>query len=147
MLSFKGYIHRWYANAVQMAPYLAETVNPLLESSAKLATQQCTGGAYERQCGFDWSTGAYAANPGTGAGQEMNVLAAAISLLATPDNGAVTAKTGGTSQGNPNAGQNPNSYKLTNTPVTAAGKVGAGFITVVLIVLGLGIFGWITVDG
>ncbi|CEJ90057.1 hypothetical protein VHEMI05865 [[Torrubiella] hemipterigena] len=145
MLSFKGYIHRWYANAVQMAPYLAETINPLLESSAKLATQQCTGGTYARQCGFDWSAGAYAANPGTGAGQEMSVLAAAISLLATPDNGAITAKTGGTSQGDPNAGQNPNSYKASN--VTTAGKVGAGFITAVLIVLGLGIFGWMTVDG
>lgn len=146
MLSFKGYIHRWYANVAQLAPYMAEQITPLLQSSAKLAAQQCTGGAYGRQCGFDWSTGVYAANPGTGAGQEMNVLAAAISLLSTPENGAITANTGGISQGNPNAGQDPNGYNQPLTPITTADKVGAGFVTVILIVLGVGIFGWMSVD-
>lgn len=129
-----------------MAPYIEEQITPLLLSSAKLAAQQCTGGAYGRQCGFDWSTGVYASNPGTGAGQEMNVLAAAISLLSTPENGAITAKTGGISQGDPNAGQNPNSYNQPQTPITTADKVGAGIITVLLLVIGVGTFVWMSMD-
>lgn len=146
MLSFKGYLHRWYANVAQMAPYMAEQITPLLQSSAKLAVQQCTGGDFGRQCGFDWASGAYAANPGTGAGQQMNVVAAAISLLATPDNGAVTAKNGGISEGDPNAGQNPNSYNKAQVPITTAGKAGAGIITFILLVIGVGVFAWMSVD-
>ncbi len=72
MLSFKGYVARWFSTITQIAPYTAPTILPMLRSSAAAAVNQCVGGANARTCGFKWASNEY---DGTqGAGQQMNVL-------------------------------------------------------------------------
>src|SRR4051812_41827161 len=79
MLSFKGYIHRWLAVVAQLAPFTKDRILNTLHSSTSAAVSQCTGGSSGRVCGFRWNQGVY---DGTdGAGQEMNVLGALLSLL------------------------------------------------------------------
>lgn len=141
MLSFKGYIHRWYAQAAQVAPYIAPKVLPLLQSSARAAIATCNLVDYGRQCGFNWVGGK---SVGTGCGQQMNVLGATSSLLVTQVDGPVTANTGGISEGDPNAGQDPNSFERKPKPLTTADKAGAGIVTFLLIAIAGGVFGWMS---
>jgi mannan endo-1,6-alpha-mannosidase len=146
MLSYKGYTHRWLAVAAQLAPYTKNTILPVLRTSAEAAIKQCTGGASQRQCGFYWSFGQFidpAGDKTTGAGEQMNVLAAVSSLLIEKVGPPVTNSTGGTSRGNPNAGGKDNGEKP-KRPITSADKAGAGFVTFLLLVAGLGMFVWMS---
>lgn len=142
MLSFKGYLHRWYSTMTVIAPFTAEKVLPVLKTSAQAAIKQCTGGALGRQCGFKWDTGVYDGR--TGAGQEMNVVGAVSSLLIGQSKAPVTGDSGGTSKGNPNAGSNPNSFQRPVTPITTGDRAGAGIVTIILIVSICTVLGWMS---
>ncbi len=83
MLSFKGYLHRWMAQAVRLAPYTHDTIMPVLKNSTAAAVKTCTGGANGRQCGFRWNTGGF--DGVMGAGQQMSVLAALSTVLLDQD--------------------------------------------------------------
>ena len=93
MLSFKGYLHRFLAVATQVAPFTAGKLRPVLESSAKAAVEQCTGGESGRSCGFYWAEGEYVEPESSGVGEQMNVLAAVSSLLITDADAPVTKET------------------------------------------------------
>lgn len=143
MLSFKGYIHRWLAVTAQVAPFTRTRILDTLKTSAQAAVSQCTGGASGRVCGFRWVQGAY---DGTdGAGQEMNVLGALLSLLVDSAPGPVTNLTGGTSVGDPDAGNNGGSY-LPYQPLTAGDRAGAGFLTTLILVSLIATFTWMASD-
>lgn len=142
MLSFKGYVHRWYATTTQVAPFTAGKILPVLKTSATAAIKQCTGGALGRQCGFKWDSGKY--DGLTGVGQEMNVLGAVSSLLIGSSKGPVTNSTGGTSQGNPNAGANPNSFEIPVKPITAGDKAGASIVTIIVVCSTVSLLGWMS---
>lgn len=143
MLSFKGYLHRWYSTTTQIAPFTAEKILPVLKTSAAAAVKQCTGGDLGRQCGFKWDTFKY--DGATGVGQEMDVLGAVSSLLIGSSKGPVTNSTGGTSVGNPNAGGNPNSFEVPVAPITAGDKVGASIVTIILVCSTVSILGWMSI--
>ncbi|KAK8070045.1 Mannan endo-1-6-alpha-mannosidase [Apiospora phragmitis] len=137
--SFKGYLHRWLGYAVQMVPAIRDTVMPVLESSARAAVKTCTGGDNGRMCGFRWSTGAF--DNEVGAGQQMNVLGALSILLLDDAPPLVTSASGGTSQGNPNAGaKDRNPAELRD--ITHGDRVGAGFVTLFLLLAGVGTYLW-----
>ncbi|KJZ71742.1 hypothetical protein HIM_08884 [Hirsutella minnesotensis 3608] len=139
MFTFKGFMHRWYSVITQMVPSTAQAVVPILKTSANAAIKQCTGGALGRQCGFKWDSGVYDGK--TGAGQQMSVLGAVLSQLArTSAKPPVTANTGGTSKGNPNAGSRGNRPLGQGRPITAADKAGAGIVTVIVLFLASAIF-------
>lgn len=88
---------------------------------------------------LQWASGSY---DGTkGAGQEMNVLGALISLLIEEAPGPFTAENGGTSRGDPNAGGDANGL-TTYRPITTADKAGAGILTAVVLALLMGTFYW-----
>lgn len=124
MLAYKGFGARWMAATAQLCPWTRDRIMPVLRASAKAAVRQCIGGANGRMCGMRWSSGRY---DGTvGVGQEMNVLSALIVLLGDeptdlhgersdwqgeadnaeqpPSRMPLTHNTGGTSEGDPNAG-------------------------------------------
>ena len=63
MMAMKGLLGHWLADAVQMAPYTANTVLPLLTSSAQAAAQACD----ETGCSFFWD-GKHTGIDGNGAG-------------------------------------------------------------------------------
>lgn len=137
--SFKGYLHRWLGYAVQMVPAIRDEVMPVLESSARAAIKTCTGGDNGRMCGFRWASGAF--DNEVGAGQQMNVLGALSVLLMDDAPPLVTSSNGGTSQGNPNAGaKDRNPAELRD--ITHGDKVGAGFVTLFLLLAGIGTYMW-----
>ncbi|UNI20931.1 Mannan endo-1,6-alpha-mannosidase [Purpureocillium takamizusanense] len=144
MLTFKGFVHRWYATITQIAPFTSSTILPVLKKSAAAAVKQCTGGDLGRQCGFKWASGKYDGK--TGAGQEMSALAAVSSQLIgkKPVPAPVTSKTGGTSEGNPNAGSGGDDFQKEEKPITTADRAGAGILTAVVLGSACGMFGWMS---
>jgi mannan endo-1,6-alpha-mannosidase len=145
MLSFKGYMHRWLAVVTQIAPHTAKTVRPILRKSAEAAAKQCTGGETGRVCGFYWSKGQFidpAKDKTTGAGEAMDVLAAVSSLLIDEADPPATAESGGTSKGNPNQGSEGDNGERPVRPIMTGDRVGAGFLTTLILCLALGMFIW-----
>ncbi|KAK5992176.1 Mannan endo-1,6-alpha-mannosidase DCW1 [Cladobotryum mycophilum] len=143
MLSFKGYLHRWYSTMAQLAPFIAPKVLPVLKTSAAAAVKQCNGGDFGRQCGFGWVTGNFDGK--VGAGQEMNVLGAVSSLLIGQAAPPVTADSGGTSKGDPNAGNKGDDFQKHYKPITAGDKAGASILTLIILGSACGMFGWMSI--
>jgi mannan endo-1,6-alpha-mannosidase len=144
MLSFKGYMARWYSTVTKLAPFTADSILPVLKQSAQAAVNQCTGGTTGRQCGFKWASGKF--DGSVGAGQTMNVLGAVSSLLIADVGGPVASDTGGTSKGNPNAGSGSGDVNSRHmAPITTGDKAGAAIITLLLLGSACGMFGWMSV--
>lgn len=141
MYSFKGYLHRWLTNVVQLAPFTSDKIRPLLHSSTEAAIKQCVGGDSGRACGFSWTSGTFDGK--MGAGQQMNVLAAVSSLLVDHASAPLTAKSGGTSQGDVNAGSN-SPFQREHSPITTGDKAGAGILTALVLAAATGTFGWMS---
>jgi mannan endo-1,6-alpha-mannosidase len=143
MLSFKGYVARWLTTMTKLAPFTAATVLPILKNSAQAAVKQCTGAPTGRVCGFKWSSGEFFDK--VGAGQQMNVLAAVSSLLINNVRAPLTAETGGTSKGDPNAGSGSDTFTREYSPITTGDKAGASFLTILILGAAAGAFGWMSV--
>ncbi|KAK3389814.1 glycosyl hydrolase family 76-domain-containing protein [Podospora didyma] len=145
MLSFKGYTHRWMAQTAQLVPTLHAEIMATLKNSTTGAVKACSGGANGRTCGFRWNTGGF--DGLVGAGQQMSALAALTSLLVDLESTVVTPpltnNTGGTSVGNPLAGGNPNPFPE-KPDVTHQDRVGAGFLTVLILGSFIGALAWIS---
>lgn len=140
--SFKGYLARWMAATTQVAPYTFDTMMPLLQKTATAAAKACSGspttgfnGKAGTACGFKWTTGGF--DGLVGVGQQMNALAAIqYTLTKKPVAGSsndstvpVTANSGGTSQGDANAGIDNSDKVPTLPPIETKDKVAAGFLT------------------
>jgi len=141
-LSFKGYMHRWLATTTQLAPFTSDMVMKNLRTSAAGAVKSCNE---DGTCGFRWTTGSY--DGLTGAGQEINALAAMMSLLVTEEsvNTPLTSTTGGTSKGNPSGG-NDDPVLDAPAPITQGDRVGAGFLTTFVLASFLGSLWWLWRD-
>ena len=140
--SFKGYYLRWLAAVAALHPDLATKIKPIIKASAKAAASSCSGsptapisnhpmftGHQGTACGFKW-------NPSTwdntfGVPEQMNGVAA---LLAVLEGGAPkTAKTGGTSKGDPGAGKSAEEKRRIFKPITTGDRVGAGIVTTIIL--------------
>lgn len=143
MESFKGYLHRWLGTTMQLASFTQPTILPVLKTSLKAALSQCTGGDNGRFCGFHWKSGTF--DGFVGAGQQMNVLGALMSVITQTIDPPVTNNTGGTSQGDPNAGGDT-STTPNWTDIKTGDKAGAGILTALLIAGGCSAFAWMSID-
>ncbi|KAI0190954.1 mannan endo-1,6-alpha-mannosidase DCW1-like protein [Xylaria flabelliformis] len=143
MQSYRGFMHRWMANSIQMAPFLYDELMPTLKTSAAAGVKQCTGGANGRMCGFHWTSGVY--DGLTGAGLQMNVLGALTALVMPTVDPPLTNTTGGTSKGNPDAGQDKTQLP-TFAPITTGDKAGASILTILIITGALSAFAWMSLD-
>lgn len=137
MLSFKGYLLRWMASTSQVAPFTHDKIMAALKKNAQSAIKSCNGAV----CGFRWTTGNYDQN--TGAGQQMNVIAALTTLLVDQVGVKLpaTAADGGISVGDPNAGGQGPSRQF--APITTADRAGAGILTFLTLAGGLGVMYWL----
>lgn len=146
MFSFKSYLTRWMAQTTKVAPYTYDTIMPVLAASAKAAAAQCVGGDNGRTCGIRWAQ-APAWDGTIGVGQEMSAMSVIfvnllpLQAIAAP----VTNTTGGTSQGNPNAGSKPVPNPEALSPATTGDRAGAGILTTIILVGATGMFGWMSV--
>lgn len=126
----------------KIAPFTAETVLPVLKTSATAAVAQCTGGDTGRACGFKWASGKFDGN--VGAGQTMNVMSAVSALLTQKVATPVTSSTGGTSKGDTSGGQHGDDFQMHNRPLKTADRAGAGILTFVILAAACGMFGWMS---
>ncbi|KAH0541811.1 hypothetical protein FGG08_003766 [Glutinoglossum americanum] len=141
--SFKAYLARWMAAATKMAPFIEPIVVPKLRTSAQAAAAQCIGGPSSNTCGIKWTQGA-TWDGSTGVGEQMSALEVIQSTLINTVAPPVTAQKGGTSKGDPSAGSggdNPMSVTPIE-PVTTGDRVGAGFLTLLILVGVLGGAWW-----
>ncbi|OBT70184.1 hypothetical protein VE03_00310 [Pseudogymnoascus sp. 23342-1-I1] len=144
MYAQKAFLTRWMAASTKVAPFIYDDVMKAMRTSAAAAALQCSGGETGRVCGLSWSK--KAAYDGTkGVGQQMAALEVIQSLLIKEARNIVSNSTGGTSVGNPDAGNNEVDYSVM-TPATTGGKVGAGILTVVVVGLVVGMFGFMAID-
>lgn len=143
-MSFKAYFIRWVAVSTKWAPWLYDTVQPYFVSTAQAVAQSCNPADPGAQCGQRWDTGGFYNT--TGPGQQMCALEAMNALLIDQAVGPVTAQTGGTSKGDPNAGTSGDTGVTGVAPppeeITTADRAGAGILTAVLIIGSLGTTYW-----
>ncbi|KAL1843441.1 hypothetical protein VTJ49DRAFT_1551 [Mycothermus thermophilus] len=140
--SFKGYMHRALATAAVVAPFTRDDVIRVLRSSTEGCVTSCLS---DGTCGFRWNIGMYDGDVANGpAGQQMSALAALSTLLIDQEkvlNGPLTNSTGGTSQGDPNAGQNSMTLEPLSE-ITTGDRAGAGIVTAVVVGSFLGCIVW-----
>ncbi|KAG8629216.1 hypothetical protein KVT40_003081 [Elsinoe batatas] len=131
-LSFKGYLSRWMAVTMQVAPFMTPLIRPYLEASARGAAQRCAGEAGST-CGTRWYESGWDGT--TGVGQQMCALETFQALLHTSSPGPLSNKTGGTSAGDPNAGTGREISIEVGTPRTigTGDKAGAYIITIIMV--------------
>ncbi|KAJ0109601.1 hypothetical protein J7T55_014163 [Diaporthe amygdali] len=157
MIFMKGYVHRWLASATQVAPFLAEKVLPVLQTSAEAAVKQCVesdNGTVSHSCGFYWRNQTFvdpAETDGTtGAGENLDVFAAVSSLLiadaAAPatDAGADNSSdsSGNGQGGSPSGTSDTSSPSGTAGSNSGAGRLGAG-VTKSLLVSAMAALAWV----
>lgn len=145
-----GYAVRWFAQVTRILPEgpAKEQLKEINEKSTTAAVNQCTGGATGRECGFYWLSGEFvdpAASHTSGCGEVMNVLGAVSSLLVEDVKGPVTAKQGGISKGDPNAGHD-GKFQLGRKfkDITTGDRAGAGILTALLIGGCVSMFVWMS---
>ncbi|KAL2144368.1 hypothetical protein VTI28DRAFT_9192 [Corynascus sepedonium] len=139
--SFKGYMHRALATVAVLAPFTFDTVVRTLRSSTEGAVASCLA---DGTCGFRWDRGEYDGDTAVAAGQQMSALAALSTMLINQQrvlNGPLTNTTGGTSQGDPNAGQKFEGISPPR-PITTGDRAGAGIVTAVVLASFLGSIVW-----
>lgn len=144
-VSFKAYLARWFAVAVQLAPFTAGQIIPHLQKSAKAAAQTCVGtsttSSKPYQCGNRWYWQGFDGNGGVG--QQLAALSVISANLVTQAPPPYTVGTGGTSQGNPGLGTEGNTKLPTydRYEATTADKVGASILTILAVAFTVG-GGW-----
>lgn len=135
-LSFKAYLSRWMAATTKIAPFTYDTIMSYLRPSAAAAANQCSGGPSGTMCGISWKSGSDW-DGSSGVGQQMAALEVIQSNLLHQVTGPVTGTTGGTSDG---SGSLASGQRLTHIiePATRGDKIGAGFLTTVVLVIYMG---------
>ncbi len=131
------------ATSSQLAPFIAPTLLTALRSSTTGAAKGCEP---DGTCGFRWTEGKYDGN--TGAGQQMSALAALVSLMVDKEGVGMplTGNTGGTSVGDPAAGNGRVPVVGEKRPVTTGDRAGAGVVTAVVVLSFIAGVVWMAMD-
>jgi len=142
--SFKGFLAEYLAYVTQMAPYTASQIFPLLATSAVAAGATCSGTGAGMTCSMQWTLGHYDGRA-RGVGEHLSLFNVLNANLVKYVNPPLTHNTGGTSQGNPDAGTTGNPVVGTVTPATTGDKALAGVLTGTTAIL-LGFGGWLMIS-
>ncbi|CDO96479.1 unnamed protein product [Kluyveromyces dobzhanskii CBS 2104] len=137
---FKAIFSRMLGYTAVLAPFTEDSITPLVDASAAAAAVSCSGGSDGHTCGLDWSTtsgwdGLY------GLGEQASALEIMNQLLIHQRPGPLTGSTGGSSEGDANAGLNVSTTNVLQKKIniTTGSRAGASIITA--IVLGVIILG------
>ncbi|KAL5384564.1 hypothetical protein DPSP01_005361 [Paraphaeosphaeria sporulosa] len=150
MVSFKGYLARWYAVSAQIAPFTAPMVMPHLQKSGIAAAQSCVGpsatgvgGSYE--CGNRWYQNGYDGK--SGVGQQLAALSIIAANMAPWSKAPLTSHSGGTSEGDPGlgTGEDEGIPKLDYGVATTGDKAGAAILTIFMTVATVGGAYWLVI--
>ncbi|KAK6197745.1 hypothetical protein LQW54_010583 [Pestalotiopsis sp. IQ-011] len=135
---FKGFLSRWMAGAVKMAPALIyDTVMPLLQTTAVAVAEHCVShtsdfkGHAGTACTFSWyDDSTY--EDSTGVGEQMNAMSVMYTMLIDDSIVPYTTTTGGSSSANIDGGASSSSKYQYLRDITTADKVGAGIVTTLI---------------
>lgn len=139
--SFKSIFSRCLGQAAILVPQYRDKMMDIINKSAAGAAQSCSGGSDGHTCGINWSYGGW--DGWYGLGEQMSALEIIQNTLVLQNPAPLTNKTGGTSQGDVNAGLT--SRETTNVneiTVTGKDKAGAGIASAVVLALFVGISVW-----
>ncbi|KAJ5226166.1 hypothetical protein N7468_007391 [Penicillium chermesinum] len=144
--SFKGYLARWMAATTQLAPFTYDQIMPKLKATGIAAAKSCSGGDDGTTCGMKWIDEKW--DKTRDFGQQMAALEVIQSNLINRVAAPVTDDKGGTSKGNPDAGNVPKKPDPATLmrPITTADRAGAGILTVMMIIGIGGSAGWLCWD-
>lgn len=123
MYFFKGILHRSLAWTMKMAPHTADTILPVLKTSAVAAVSTCTGGDNGRMCGFAWSNGTFDVS---NAGAQSSVLGALVSVLEITDV-ASSGSSGSGSSSSGNGSSSSSGSSSSNSTSTDGKSMGTNF--------------------
>lgn len=145
--SFKAYLSRWMAATTQIAPFTSIFIIPKLQTSAKGAAAQCSGGSDGKTCGRHWYSSTWDGKQGVG--EQMSALSIIQANLITKVPPPFTANSGGTSKGNPSGGGSGDNPVLSDNPsanmkITTGDKAGASIITALVLLSLCGTIFWIS---
>lgn len=134
------------AQTAQMAPFTYDIVMKRLKASAQAAAKTCTGGINKNVCGMKWTAQKW--DKTKDFGQQMAALEVIQANLITHVAAPVTNDDGGTSKGNPNAGDKPPKAipPGLDYDITSGDKAGAGILTVLFMLAIGGSTGWLIWD-
>ncbi|PKY04908.1 endo mannanase, GH76 family [Aspergillus campestris IBT 28561] len=141
MKTYKSLYTTWLAFVTQIVPSTAERIIPKLESTAQAAARSCTGP--NNACGQRWYKDKY--DGSTGMEQQMSALGAFLSnLIVRSNKPPVSAKTGGDSKSDPNAGSDSEKGgKRKLAPITTGDKAGAAVLTIIVGGAWIGLVAWL----
>lgn len=144
--SFKAYLSRWLAATTLLAPWTADTIMPLLRTSALAAAQSCSGGSDDVTCGNRWWAEGW--DGLWGVGEQISALEVIQSNLIGGVKGPLSSATGGTSKGDASAGGGqdgvPPTEGIISDDLSKHDRHGAIALTVVLILVMLGSAWWVS---
>lgn len=140
--SFKGYYLRWLGNVANLHENLKDKIRPFLKRSAEAAGKACSGtptkpmpehpvmfgGHPNTACGMKWEVGY---DDTHGVPEQMNGVAAFLAPLDADK--PKSAKSGGTSKSDPGAGASDEEKTRIFNPITTGDRVGAGFLTTIIL--------------
>jgi mannan endo-1,6-alpha-mannosidase len=149
MICFKGFLSSWLTFTSLLAPYTYNQILPKLQASAQAAAKSCTGGTDGAHCGITWANGTF--DGFMGLEEQMSVLSVLSSTMVAYEQqkAPLTAKTGGNSTSNPNAGLGDSSSHQqsgTTKPITTADRAGAGIVTALFLSGWVGIVSWMVFE-
>ena len=146
-LSYKSLLIRWMAQTAKLVPSTADQIYGKLQTTFENAAASCNCGDGNTQCSFSWvNKGQCDGN--FGIGQQLNALQAVQVNLESQVAGPVTAKTGGTSQGDADAGKDGDDTGMSsaeNRVITTGDKAGAGILTTLVVIAILGGAVWMII--
>ena len=113
--AYKGLTAQWMGETMQVAPFTADKISGYLQSSAKGAAKQCSGGHNGTTCGTQWTKSKHDGK--TGLGQELSALNVFLANLAVNSSAPINANTTATAQ--------ENGTTQSNGPTTSSTTTGA----------------------
>ncbi|OAX77804.1 hypothetical protein ACJ72_07893 [Emergomyces africanus] len=136
--SFRAYLSRFMGSTVKLAPFTKDLIMPMLRRSAQAAAKQCSGP--DHACGLRWSR-QEKWDGLTGVGEHMSALEVIQNNLVDLVAGPADQKSG-ISKGDPNAGRRQNDTAPVFSQIMIGDRVGAGFVTTIILLSILGSAWW-----
>ncbi|RAH84822.1 mannan endo-1,6-alpha-mannosidase [Aspergillus japonicus CBS 114.51] len=139
---FKGLLSNWLAFTAMLVPSTYSRILPKLQGSAEGAAASCTGYS-NSSCGVRWNS---TWDGWSGLEEQMsvvNVFVASLLPYISSSETPRTASTGGNSTGDPSAGTSDDTNdEETLSTITTGDRVGAAFVTVILVAMSVGSLVW-----
>ncbi|GME72688.1 unnamed protein product [Ambrosiozyma monospora] len=142
--SFKSIFSRCMAATAKLVPKHTDYFMKIIDASAEGAAKSCSGGSDGVTCGINWSYGGW--DGWYGLGEQMTALEIIQSTLLMDREAAYSNETGGSSEGNAEAGLDTKDYSNKNEfEVSQKDKTGAAILTTVVLVIFLMLAVWMLI--